>query len=80
MQFQLDGIVEVRLGVHGCQRHGGLVFLEDVAAASVSPWHAWAPFVPTVVYCSVALVQNAALQICRAVKGSDKSTAAVSGK
>jgi hypothetical protein len=75
-QFQLDGIVQVRLGVHGCS------VMEDyyswrlwrlLADSSVSPWHAWAPFVPTVVYCSAALVQNAALQTCRAVKGSDRA-------
>jgi len=65
MQFQLDGIVEGRLGVHGCS------VMEDyyswslrrlMSESCVSPWHAWAPFVPTVVYCSVALVRNAALQ------------------
>lgn len=65
MQFQLDGIVEGRLGVHGCS------VMEDyyswslrrlMSESCVSPWHAWAPFVPIVVYCSVALVRNAALQ------------------
>lgn len=79
-QFQLDGIVEVPLGVHGCS------VMEDyyswslrrlMSESSVSPWHAWAPFRS---YSSVLLqcgaCANAALQTCRAVKGRRKQSTA----
>lgn len=87
--FQLDGIVEVRLGVHGCsvmeEDYSWRLSAADGGLECFSPWHAWALFVPTVVscYCSAALVQNAALQTCRAVKrqqAEQQSTAAVANK
>jgi hypothetical protein len=78
-QFQLDGICASSIGCARLQRHEDYYswrLWRLLADSSVSPWHMHGPLSYLqwcVAHCSTALVQNAALQTCRAVKGSNRA-------